>query len=146
LAATWSWALGTIYTKQQAKEFNPYFSLGLQMIISGLVILVICEPTNMSIPLREIPWQSWASIVYLVIFSSVITFVAYLYALQHLSAEQTSVYAYINPIVAVTLGAILFNEKLTVFIAIGGAITLLGVYIINHSLRNIREKKSIVSV
>jgi drug/metabolite transporter (DMT)-like permease len=145
LGATWSWALGTIYTKQQAKEFNPYFSLGLQMIISGLVILAICEPTNVSIPLRSIPWQSWASIVYLVIFSSVITFVAYLYALQHLSAEQTSVYAYINPIVAVTLGAILFNEKLTLFIAIGGTITLVGVYIINHSLKNVREKESIVS-
>lgn len=79
------------------------------------------------------------------IFSSVITFVAYLYALQHLSAEQTSVYAYINPIVAVTLGAILFNEKLTVFIAAGGAITLLGVYIINHALKNVREKAEIAN-
>jgi drug/metabolite transporter (DMT)-like permease len=145
LAATWSWALGTIYTKQKAKAFNPYFSLGLQMIISGVIILVICEPTNISVPLKNIPWQSWASIIYLVIFSSVITFVAYLYALQHLSAEQTSVYAYINPIVAVTLGAILFHEKLTLFIAVGGAITLCGVYLINHSLRVIREKKPIVS-
>jgi drug/metabolite transporter (DMT)-like permease len=141
LAATWSWAFGTIYMKQEAKAFNPYFSLGLQMIISGIVILIICEPTNMSIPIKNIPWQSWASIVYLVIFSSVITFVAYLYALQHLSAEQTSVYAYINPIVAVTLGSILFNEKLTLFIAIGGMITLFGVYIINHSLRNVPIKK-----
>jgi drug/metabolite transporter (DMT)-like permease len=145
LAATWSWALGTIYTKHHAKKFNPYFSLGLQMIISGIVILIICEPTNISIPLRDIPWQSWASIVYLVIFSSVITFVAYLYALQHLSAEQTSVYAYVNPIVAVTLGAVLFNEKLTLFIAVGGAIALFGVYVINHSLRNTRETKEVVN-
>lgn len=144
LAATWSWAFGTIFTKQKAKAFNPYFSLGLQMTISGIVILLICEPMNISIPLRNIPWQSWASIAYLVIFSSVIAFVAYLYALQHLSAEQTSVYAYVNPIVAVTLGAILFNERLTLYIAIGGAITLCGVYIINHSL-NIRERKGLVS-
>lgn len=146
LAATWSWAVGTIYMKQTAKSFNPYFSLGLQMIISGLVILIICEPTNISIPLQSIPWQSWASIAYLVIFSSIITFVAYLYALQHLSAEQTSVYAYINPIVAVTLGSILFNEKLTSFIVVGGAITLFGVYIINHSLRNIPVKKEPLNV
>lgn len=145
LAATWSWAFGTLYTKQQAKAFNPYFSLGIQMAISGFIILVICEPMNMSVPLSHIPWKSWASIAYLVIFSSVISFVAYLYALQHLSAEQTSVYAYINPIVAVTLGAILFDEKLTFFIAVGGIITLFGVYIINHSLKNVREKKAIVS-
>jgi len=143
LAATWSWAFGTIYTKQHAKTFNPYFSFGLQMIISGTVILAICEPTNISIPLKSIPWQSWVSIGYLVVFSSVISFIAYLYALQHLSAEQTSVYAYINPVVAVTLGALLFDERLTVFIALGGIITLFGVYLINQSLRNHNAGKEI---
>jgi len=141
LAATWSWAFGTIYTKQHARGFNPYFSFGLQMIISGIAILAICEPTNISIPFKNIPWQSWASIGYLVIFSSVLSFVAYLYALQHLSAEQTSIYAYINPIVAVTLGAIIFDERLTIFIAVGGIITLIGVYIINHSLKIVRKEK-----
>lgn len=135
LAATWSWAFGTIYTKKNARAFNPYFSFGLQMVISGTVIILVCEPTNLSIPLTEIPWQSWAAIGYLVVFSSVLTFIAYLYALQHLSAEQTSVYAYINPVVAVGLGAILFGEKVTVFIVLGGLITLLGVYLINRSLR-----------
>lgn len=144
LSATWAWAFGTIYTKKHAKSFNPYFSFGLQMIISGTVILLICEPANLSIPLKNIPWQSWVAIGYLVIFSSVISFIAYLYALQHLSAQQTSVYAYINPVVAVSLGALLFGEKLTVFIAIGGIITLFGVYIINRSLRNHREKEIVV--
>lgn len=141
LAATWSWAFGTIYTKKNTKSFNPYFSFGLQMIISGTVILSICEPTNLSIPLKDIPWQSWAAIGYLVIFSSVISFIAYLYALQHLSAEQTSIYAYINPIVAVSFGAMLFGEKLTIFIVFGGIITLFGVYLINHALRTDRAKQ-----
>jgi drug/metabolite transporter (DMT)-like permease len=71
----------------------------------------------------------------------VISFIAYLYALQHLSAEQTSIYAYINPVVAVSFGAMLFGEKLTIFIALGGIITLLGVYLINHSLRTDRAKQ-----
>ena len=141
LAATWSWAFGTIYTKKHAKSFNPYFSFGLQMTISGVVLLTICEPLNLSIPIKSIPWQSWAAIAYLVVFSSIVAFIAYLYALQHLSAEQTSVYAYINPVVAVTCGAILFGEKLTVFIALGGTITLLGVYLINHALKNDRNKE-----
>lgn len=141
LAATWSWAFGTLYTKKTAKSFNPYFSFGLQMVISGTVILLICEPTNLSIPLKSIPWQSWTAIAYLVIFSSVLTFIAYLYALQHLSAEQTSVYAYINPVVAVGLGALLFGEKVTGFIVFGGLITLLGVYLINHALRSDHAKQ-----
>jgi len=58
-----------------------------------------------------------------------------LYALQRLPTEQVSIYAYINPIVAVILGSIIFNEKLTIFIAIGGAITLAGVYMVNQVYR-----------
>jgi drug/metabolite transporter (DMT)-like permease len=141
LGATWGWAFGTLYTKQQAASFNPYFSLGLQMMISGIVMYSISVSTGIAIPLKEIPWQSWAAIGYLAIFGSVISFIAYLYALQRLPTEQASIYAYINPIVAVVLGSLIFDEKLTVFIGIGGLITLLGVYLVNQVYRkNVKSK------
>ena len=97
--------------------------------------MLVAKVTGYSVPYSEIPMKSWIPIVYLVVFGSVISFIAYLYALQNLSAEQASVYAYINPIVTILLGALLFDEKLTIFIAIGGAITILGVYIINQALK-----------
>lgn len=135
LIATWTWAFGTLYTKKQAANFNPYFSLGLQMVISGAFLSLVTKLANQAVPLTAIPWQSWAAMGYLVIFGSVISFIAYLYALQNLSAEQTSLYAYINPIVAVLFGWIIFSEKMTVFIAIGGVITLLGVYLVNRAYK-----------
>ncbi|MEO6315759.1 MAG: EamA family transporter [Chitinophagaceae bacterium] len=135
LAATWTWAMGTVYTKKHAKTFNPYFGIGLQMVISGIVLYALSQITGMAVPLSRIPWQAWASIGYLVLFGSVVAFLAYLYALQNLSAAQTSLYAYINPIVAMLLGALMFDEKLTWFIAVGGAITLYGVYLVNHAFR-----------
>jgi len=135
LVATWTWAFGTLYTKKQARNFNPYFSLGLQMLISGIFLSVFTNLTGNAVPIILIPWQSWAAISYLVIFGSVISFIAYLYALQNLSAEQASLYAYINPIVAVLLGWLIFSEKLTVFIAMGGAVTLFGVYLVNKAYK-----------
>jgi drug/metabolite transporter (DMT)-like permease len=135
IAATWSWAFGTIYTKEQAKSFNPYFSLGWQMFISGIALGLTSKVTGMWIPMKSIPWQSWTAISYLVIFGSVISFIAYLYALQNLSAEQTSVYAYINPVVAVLLGTLLFDEHMTSYILFGGLITLYGVYLINKAFK-----------
>ena len=87
-----------------------------------------------AIPLTEIPWQSWAAIGYLVAFGSVFSFIAYIYALQHLATEQASLYAYINPIVAVVLGWLIFGEVLTAFIIIGVLITLCGVYLVNRSI------------
>ena len=107
LAATWAWAFGTIYTKKHAVNFNPYFSIGLQMVISGIALTAVAYTTSDAVPIAAIPWQSWAAIAYLVIFGSVISFIAYLYALQNLSTEQASLYAYVNPVVAVVLGWLL---------------------------------------
>ena len=140
LIATWTWAFGTIYTKKEALNFNPYFSLGLQMTISGFALLLITKlldgpNSNYYVPLGEVPWQAWASILYLVVFGSIISFIAYLYALQNLPTEQTSIYAYINPIIAILLGWMIFSESMTVYIIIGGLITLLGVYIVNKAFR-----------
>lgn len=140
LAATWTWAFGTLYTKKKAAAFNPYFSLGLQMVISGVILSVFTQlvntPSNkLAIPFDEIPWQSWASIGYLALFGSIISFIAYLYALQHLPTEQASIYAYVNPVVAVLLGSLLFSERVTVYIAVGGAVALVGVYLVNRAFK-----------
>jgi len=135
LIATWTWAFATLYTKKQAANFNPYFSLGLQMLISGISLSAFTNLTGNAVPLTAIPWQSWAAISYLIIFGSLIAFVAYLYALQNLPTEQTSIYAYINPMVAVICGWIVFNERITIFITVGGLVTLLGVYMVNKAFK-----------
>ncbi|HEX6333322.1 MAG TPA: EamA family transporter [Flavisolibacter sp.] len=138
LASTWSWAFGTIYTKKHAAHFNPYFGLGLQMVISGITLISISNLTGNAVPLMDIPWQSWTAIAFLVLFGSVIAFVAYLYALQNLPTEQVSIYAYINPVVAVLLGWVIFGETLTTFIILGVLITLYGVYLVNRAAMKIR--------
>ncbi|MCG2610264.1 EamA family transporter [Flavobacterium sp. SM15] len=135
VTATLTWAFGSLYTKKKAASFNPYFSLGLQMLLSSFLLFAYTGATGTSVPLTEIPAASWWSIAYLVVFGSVFTFIAFIYALQHLPAEISSVYAYINPIVAVILGSFIFDEPLTVMIAIGGTVTLFGLYLVNRTMR-----------
>ncbi len=140
-ASTWSWAFGTLYTKKQAAHFNPYFSLGLQMFLAGVVLLGFTYGTGSTIAISAIPWQSWMAIAYLVVFGSIISFIAYLYALQNLPTEQASLYAYVNPVVAVLLGWILFNEKLSLFIIAGVSVTLYGVYLVNKEATKLVTRK-----
>jgi drug/metabolite transporter (DMT)-like permease len=135
LVASWTWAFGTLYTKEQAKLFNPYFSIGLQMLISGVVMTLGAELSGHVVPVSEIPWQSWASIAYLAIFGSLISFAAYLYALQHLPTEQASIYAYINPIIAVLSGFLVYGDPLTFNLALGALVILYGVYLVNRVYR-----------
>jgi drug/metabolite transporter (DMT)-like permease len=137
-----TWAFGTLYTKKKAATFNPYFSLGIQMFLSSILVFAYTGATGISVSLSEIPAISWWSIGYLVVFGSILTFIAFIYALQNLPAEISSVYSYINPIIAVILGAVIFGEVLNAAIAIGGGVTLFGLYMVNYSMRKTRKNNS----
>lgn len=137
--STITWAFGILQTKKKAASFNPYFSLGLQMLLSSIFMYGITEAAEINIPLNEIPLPSWWAIIYLVIIGSVLTFIAFVYTLQHLPTEISSIYVYINPIVAMVLGAFIFGETLTKAIAIGALVTLLGLYLVNKSIRKIKK-------
>jgi len=136
--ATISWAFGSLYTKKKAASFNPYFSLGLQMMLSSTILFSITGATGTGVAISSIPSNAWWAIAYLVIIGSVLTFIAFIYMLQRLPPEINSIYAYINPIVAVLLGALIFGEPLTMAIAFGGIITLGGLYMVNYSMRKAR--------
>lgn len=139
--ATITWAFGSLYTKKKARNFNPYFSLGLQMLISSILLFAYSGATGTSINITQIPSQAWWSIGYLVVFGSITTFVAFIYALQHLPTEVSSIYAYVNPIVAVILGAFIFEEPLTITLSIGVVVVLLGIYLVNKGTKAAFNKK-----
>jgi drug/metabolite transporter (DMT)-like permease len=95
----------------------------------------VCGISGISIPLTSIPTISWWAIGYLVLFGSVFTFIAFIYALEHLPREISSLYAYVNPMVALLFGYLLFNESLSTTIIIGGLITLSGLFMVNKAIK-----------
>jgi drug/metabolite transporter (DMT)-like permease len=141
ITATISWAMGTIYIKQQSSVFNPYFGLGFQMFISGAALYLytfIFDHTY--IPLAAIPLDAWFGIIYLVIAGSIIGFGCYIYTLQHLPAEQAAVYAYINPLIAVLTGWLFLEELLSFQLLIGSIVTIIGIYLVNKNYKNPQKK------
>jgi drug/metabolite transporter (DMT)-like permease len=73
---------------------------------------------------------------------SILAYVAFIYTMKHLEASIAALYAYINPIVAILIGSVIVNETITAEIIIGSIITLIGVYIVNLSLR--KQKQALV--
>jgi drug/metabolite transporter (DMT)-like permease len=103
------------------------------MVISGAVLLGISHNIDgYSIPLTHFPARAWWAIAYLVVIGSVLTFIAYLYCLQRLPAALASIYAYINPVIAVLLGALYFQEAINGWVVVGGLVTIFGVYVVNR--------------
>ena len=83
-----TWAFGTLYTKNHAKKFNPYFSLGFQMLIAGIALYGISMLQPNYVPIQNLPIQAWYSIGYLILFGSIIGFGSFLYTLEHLPINR----------------------------------------------------------
>ncbi len=135
LAGMLAWSIGTLVIARNKSNINPYYALGWQMLISSVVLYAIAAGTGEILPLAKIPYQAWLAIGYLVIAGSLITFAAFVYSMKTLPAALFSLYAYFNPLVAMVTAAILLNEKLNSNILWGALVTLLGVFLVNYSIR-----------
>ena len=135
LISSITWAIGALLTANQAKDTDPYFSLGWQMLISGILLNLISYSLGDFVSINHLPFEAWLSVGYLVLVGSVIAFGAYVFALKRLPAALVTVHAYINPIVALIIGSVLLDERLTANIATGTLATLLGVFLVNNSFK-----------
>lgn len=135
LIAMITWSVATIFIARKKTAINPYYATGWQMLTSSVILFLIVMITGDHIPIDAIPMQTWGALAYLVVAGSIFTFVAFIYSMKHLEPAIASLYAYINPIVAILVGSLVVNEKLTFNILIGSLITLAGVYLVNKSLK-----------
>jgi drug/metabolite transporter (DMT)-like permease len=129
------WSIGTIFIARNKHQMNPYYAIGWQMLTGSFLIWLMALTTGNNISFSEIPFQTWAAIVYLICMGSIAAFAAFIYTVKHLPPAIASLYAYINPIIAMVTGALLLNEPLTFNLIIGALITLAGVYVVNYSIK-----------
>lgn len=139
LLSTLSWSFGTVYTAKQKPPIDILFSVGLQMLIAGILVLFVCGITGQYISLAEVNQDSWLAIMYLVVFGSLVAYSAYVFVISKLPPTQVSVYAYINPVVAVVIGWLLLSEKMNTNMILGTIITLGGVYLVNREFKKIQS-------
>ena len=140
LGAMLSWSMGTIFITNIKMELNPYYSTGWQMVISSGMLYVMSVLVEPSISISEISLKAWSVIMYLVIFGSITAFAAFIYSMKRLPVAIASLYAYINPLVAMVGGYFILGEKLTVFIFWGAIVTLAGVFMVNYGHKKRLEK------
>jgi drug/metabolite transporter (DMT)-like permease len=141
ITACISWAAGTIITTRNFVKLDRYYALGWQMFIGGIILNITCYATGISIPISQVTSTAWLSILYMVLFASVVAFGAFLYTLHHLPTSLASVYAYVNPVVAVILGHFILKESWSVTLLLGAVVTLTGVYLVNSGFK--KEYKNI---
>lgn len=125
------WVIGTSYAKRHELGDNPFRSTALQMVFSGIMLLAAATAHGDWAQLSFTP-RTLGALAYLSIAGSLIAYSAYIYAIQHLPLQLVSLYAYINPMIAVALGTLLLSEPFSPRIAIAAAFVLAGTWIVGR--------------
>ncbi len=143
LVATSSWALGSVINKKKPSTVNPVFNSGLQLMFGGCFLFlfspVVDDYGSMNLWHPEVIW----SLVYLIVFGSVLAYTAYMFALKELPVGVVTLYAYVNPLVAVVLGYLVLNEPLNWYTALAFLSIVTGVYIVNYGYRKQHRERDI---
>ena len=134
-AASLSWAAGTIYMKKHAVDTDPLVNTAIQLSSGGGVLLLSSPLLDDLSQLGNVQSGSIWALVYLILFGSLLSYLCYMYAVKNLPVGLVSIYAYINPFIAVSLGFLWNNEKVTWITIIAFITTLGGVFWINRGYK-----------
>jgi drug/metabolite transporter (DMT)-like permease len=127
--ASLGWAMGSSYSKRHARNDHILGTTALQMLAGGLMMLAAGTVRGEWHQLFFTP-RTTLSLLYLSTAGAIGGFVAYSYALRHLPVSFVSLYAYINPVIAVSLGVMLLGEPFDARMATAAALVFAGVAVV----------------
>lgn len=141
LIATSSWALGSLLTKKNTKQTNPMFNSGMQLFFGGAFLFMLSPVVDNYTGIDYANKDALLALAYLIVFGSVIAYAAYNFTLGVLPVGVVTLYAYVNPLVAVIMGYLFMKEPLNIFTALAFITIVVGVYLVNIGYR--RQHKNL---
>ena len=115
LFSSFAWSAGSIYSRRAKNAPSPFLAAGQQMLCGGvfLVLVGLIRGEGPMFDPQRLTWLSIGAWAYLVVIGAVVGFTSYIWLLRHCDPAKVATYAYVNPIVAVLLGAAFAHEQLT---------------------------------
>ncbi|HZS18247.1 MAG TPA: EamA family transporter [Candidatus Udaeobacter sp.] len=132
LVSSFIWSAGSLYSRSAKHAPSPFLTAAQQMLCGGVLLLLAGFLTGelRSFHPRSITMLSLVSFVYLIVIGAVVGYTAYIWLLRHCEPAKVATYAYVNPIVAVLLGAGFAGEKLSIRVLIAAALIIGSVAIV----------------
>ena len=131
IGAAGLWALGTMTARRGTFPASPVLATGMELLAGGAALLVLAAATGEfgSLHLSHVSARSWIALGYLIVIGSIVAFSAYGIAIRALPTATVATYAYVNPVIAVLLGALILGEQLTPAM-IGGGVLVVGAVVL----------------
>jgi drug/metabolite transporter (DMT)-like permease len=115
ICSSFLWSAGSIYSTKAKTASSPFLAASQQMLCGGALLTLagVVAGEHHRFDASRISLLSLGAFAYLVIIGAVVGFTAYIWLLRHCNPAKVATYAYVNPIVAVILGALFAGETLT---------------------------------
>lgn len=132
MAASFSWAAGSIFNRSARKPASPFLGVAMQMITGGAILFGISTTLGefAQFHFAQITTVSFGSWLYLTVAGSLIGYTAYIWLLHASTPARVATYAYVNPLIAVLLGCTLGHEIFSHELLIAGVLIILAVVLI----------------
>jgi drug/metabolite transporter (DMT)-like permease len=129
LGGSLCWGVGSVLAGRLPSPARPLLGSAMEMLAGGAVLVALAAATGELSHLDpgQVSGRSALALLYLIGPGSLLAMTCYVIALRRLPTAAVSTYAYVNPVIAVSLGALLLGERLTIATALGGAVILASV-------------------
>lgn len=133
-ASVTGYSIYAVLAKRVVDRYDTVTMNFFNFLIAAIVALPLASYEWVHADWTSVGWAGWAGLAYMAILSSVVGYMIYYWALRHMDASRLAATTYIEPLLAILLGAVFLGERFTAHLLAGGALVLTGVYITERSL------------
>ncbi|MER6825194.1 EamA family transporter [Streptosporangium sp. NPDC000563] len=130
LLASLSWAVGSFLASRIPMPANPFAASVVEMAAGSVGLALTAATMGERLDVAAVSTRSWAALIYLIMVGSLVGFTAYVWLLGNAPISLVSTYAYVNPVVAVVLGALVLSEPVTGSMVAAGVVIVVGVALV----------------
>ena len=139
LIGAFSWAIGSVYSKSFKASSSIIPNIAIQMLAGGLGLFIVGTSFG-ELSKIHVTSKGMGAMLYLIFFGSIVGYSCYVYILEKWPAAKAGTYAYVNPLVAVLLGALILNEPISIGVIMSTVVILGGVILVQTSKIKIQDK------
>jgi drug/metabolite transporter (DMT)-like permease len=146
LVGTVSWAAGSLYSRHHKVEGSATLLAALQMLVAGALFtgVALARGEFARLDLANVSVRSWLAVAYLAAFGSIVAYSAYIWLTRATTPARLSTYAYVNPIVALFLGATFADERVTPRVLLAATLVLAAVVAITAGRDRVRAALRVI--
>jgi drug/metabolite transporter (DMT)-like permease len=127
--AVLAWSIGFFIMEKNKKDENVYYSFAWQILLSSITLFTFSLFRNYNYSILNLTLNNWIIVSYLAICGSVLAFICLAYTIKNLHPNISSLYVFINPIIAIIISVIFFGIPLKLEMAAGLAIIFIGLWV-----------------